>query len=673
MAFRHLLLVFLFSLPYTALIALSADQDIFISEIQIAGDSPNDDFVELYNKNEKPIDISGWELRRKSKGEKGTGSLFHKFQDSIIPGKHFFLWTNKDGKADFIPLGDAQSKNKTSPILSDNNSLALFRDPKSPSIDSIGWKDAAVELADSFSTILFPNPPDNTSLVRNLQTLSWSSSNHPTPTNACENKKCPEPTPIEKTASTTTLRINEVLPNPSAKKDDGEYIELYNTGDQDIDLSGWQIRLSTWPIDLTKKQTEFSIKTNLNGETPPIINSRGFFTILRNRNSTLTLSNTEKFIELIDPSNVAIDSMHYEKAETDIAFNYTANGWRKSKMLTPGTENILNNAPETKKTDIPEIAFLNVLTSFSASGKDSDGDTIRYTWNFGDGHKSYKRETTHRYEKKGAYEGTLTVTDGTEKTITTFMIEVEKYEAPKVRMTSLIPNPAGKDTGTEGIEIENRSKKTVDLIGWSIATGWKKLINHPIRESFVINGKSKRTLTHSFSAFTLPNEKGRIELRSPDGKTVQKLKYNLKGKSAEEDAHLIKEKGGKWEWITNQGAENKEQRAIQAAVVPPAGGASAVREQRIDIDKQEARLNQDTEIITLKKENGERLISMEKDSREEMRKLIGFGTDIETPIAVLDSIPRVAGARSDSSSEEDIPEDTGFDLNAMINNWLAEE
>ncbi len=626
------------------LLAFSADTDIFISEVQIIGDTANDDFIELYNKSEKSINISNWELRRKSKSETGNGSLLHKFQNSTIPGKHFFLWTNKDGKAPFISFADVQSKNITSPILSDNNSLALFADPKSPAVDSIGWKDATVELTDSFSRIVLLNPPKNKSLIRNLQTLEWSISDHPSPTNSCDNKKCPEIIEEEKIPIDISLRINELLPNPDGTDDLKEWVELFNFGTTPIDLNNWKV--------ITASGSHVDLKESLS--------EKNFLAIAINQR------NKDDTISLINPSGTIISVVSYENAPSGNSLNFFKQGiYRWSDKVTKGKTNEFNNAPETKEKDIPDTAYLDVLTTFSATGKDGDGDTIKYTWDFGDGHKSYKGETTHRYAKEGKYEGTLTVTDGTESVVTHFTVEVEKYEAPKVRMTTLVPNPAGKDTDTEYITIENRSKKSVDLLGWSIATGWKKLVNHPIRESFVIPKKSKRDITHAFSAFTLPNEKGRIELRSPDGETVQKLKYNLKGKSAEENARLVKEKGKKWEWMLNQETGSEEQRTTKTADAPPAGGTTAV------LNLEEEQLKQDTKTITQRKNHGEILLSIETNAQEEMKRLISYGTNIETPAVILALAPRVAGASDETTSNEEDSIDTSLDINALINDWLA--
>jgi hypothetical protein len=113
-----------------------------------------------------------------------------------------------------------------------------------------------------------------------------------------------------------------------------------------------------------------------------------------------------------------------------------------------------------------------------------------------------------------------------------------------------MPNPKGLDKN-EWVEIENKSKKKVNLESWSIATGWKKLINHPIREKFEIKpGKSKK-LTKKICAFTLVNTKDKIELRSPNGETVQKIKYDH-GKDSISEDELYSNVDGKWQWLKTQ-------------------------------------------------------------------------------------------------------------------------
>lgn len=626
----------LFAVSHSSFAATSPK--LVISEIQCA--NSDNKFIELYNTSSECIpseETKKYQLKKIPFGSTAISSIAV-LSHSDIPGNNYFLWVKKDDSK-YSDLADVS----TTATIADNTSIGLFYD--GALIDSIICGKEKDILANKNSP-LSRNIVKGESILRNIDTLSWDISSTPTPNNR-KGKVCPPPPPAPPTPPIdASIRINELLPNPSGKDGGEEWVELFNFGSSATDLTGWMlITASGESAKLEKKLPENS-----------------FLSI------SIPLRNTTDTVSLLDPSKTVISEISYKKAPDGNSLNFSKQGgYRWSNHITREAENILNKLPETKKTDIPDTAYLDIPVAFSASGKDGDDEKIKYTWDFGDGHKSYKQKTTHRYEQKGRYHGMLSISDGTGDAVTEFSLEVKKYEAPKVRMVSLIPNPKGKDTDTESIEIENRSKKSVDLLGWSVATGWKKLVNHPIREPFIIEGKSKRFLTRDFSAFTLPNGKGKIELRSPDGEAVQKMKYNLKGKSAEEDAKIMKEKGRKWTWITNQ-------ETAEIAVVPLLSSASAVHEQKPEIDKQERQLKQDTDTITLKKERGERLVSMEKNPREEMRRLIGFGTDIETPLAILEDTPRVAGTSDDILQKKTgAPIDDAFDFNAIMNDWLANE
>ncbi|MEA3514581.1 MAG: PKD domain-containing protein [Nanoarchaeota archaeon] len=49
--------------------------------------------------------------------------------------------------------------------------------------------------------------------------------------------------------------------------------------------------------------------------------------------------------------------------------------------------------------------------SFNGTGTDSDGEIVKYFWNFGDGYGSTQANTTHTYTEAGIYPATLVVTD----------------------------------------------------------------------------------------------------------------------------------------------------------------------------------------------------------------------------------------------------------------------
>ena len=91
----------------------------------------------------------------------------------------------------------------------------------------------------------------------------------------------------------------------------------------------------------------------------------------------------------------------------------------------------------------------------------------------------------------------------------------------------------------------------INLKNWSVATGWKNLINHPIREDFKIKAGKSKKLLRDICGFTLTNTRNKLELRSPDGKAVQKIKYDHGEKSIEED-EVYKKIGNDWTWVKNQ-------------------------------------------------------------------------------------------------------------------------
>ena len=516
-------------------IASAETKKIIISEIQITGGSghTNDEFVELYNTENTDQTLTNWELRKKTKGDDSArGALFHKFEGNLtISAGKYFLWTNKDSNANFIDLFDIQSKNKTSPNLTDDNSLGLY-DNTNVLIDAITWGSGH---KGSFSpSSLYPdNPPGGKSLTRDVTTLILSLSDKPSPTNSRDETYEDPPPPIY----ASHIRLNEILPNPSEKGEANEFIELYNDSDETVSLTGWSI----------KKDRSESGKYLIKAEDFPKgtdIPAGGFFLIPR-KISGFIMANSNKTISLYDPSEKEASAVSYATTKEDVSLNYTATGWRGSTP-TPGTANVLNNLPETREK-VPKKGYRGVAVDFDARGKDSDRDTLKYTWDFGDGHKSYKEKTSHAYEENGTYAVTLKTNDGKDDTVETFTIKIESYPHPEVRITSLMPNPAGNDTDNEWIMLENREKKTLNLKGYGIATGWKKLSNHPIREDFFIEPKSEAKLTRLFSLFTLPNQKGKLELRAPDGKVLQKVKYKLE-KSIGENVVYQKKKGQKWQF-----------------------------------------------------------------------------------------------------------------------------
>ncbi|EKE21967.1 MAG: hypothetical protein ACD_7C00086G0019 [uncultured bacterium] len=349
------------------------------------------------------------------------------------------------------------------------------------------------------------------------------------------------------------IKINEILPSPKGKDDEGEYIELYNFGKKDIDLNeskGWIIEdrvgvEKTNPMDNKYKKLYFN---KYLGEK--IIKAGVFLLIRGEKDFNFSLTGEDE-LKLINPDGVEVDKISYSDARENFSYGYCekTNKWRWSEFLTPGSKNEFREAGGIE-IEIDEDVYRNVYANFEVRVGGIKDKNLKVKWEFGDGKNSYKNKTRHKYAKKGKYIIKLRVFDGSEDVKKEFNIEVVDFPEKKVNIVAINPNPEGKDSENEWIELKNKSKKKIDLKDWSVATGVnkKKLTNHPIYEEFIIKAGKIRQLTKDFSKFSLNNEKGYIELRSPDGEVVYDLKYK-KEEGIGENEIFKKKDGGGWEWL----------------------------------------------------------------------------------------------------------------------------
>jgi competence ComEA-like helix-hairpin-helix protein len=133
---------------------------IVISEIQIEGETVKDEFIELYNPTDQPIDLMGWKLTRKTSGGTENTILSNETKikfEGIIPPKSYFLITHPDSK--FKPIADVVHSGSQS--LAKDNALILY-DSSDNVVDKVGWG----EIQD-FEKAPFPqNPGKEKSLNR---------------------------------------------------------------------------------------------------------------------------------------------------------------------------------------------------------------------------------------------------------------------------------------------------------------------------------------------------------------------------------------------------------------------------------------------------------------------------------------------------------------------------
>lgn len=510
---------------------------IILSEIRIGGNGPDDEFVELYNAGTGTMNLSGFDLIRKYVSETKIddvsvrigkeASVTKSFPDFELPPGAFYLWANREGKY-ASPFADTQ----TGYSLSENNSLAL-RKKDGILIDSVSWGSDTDLTRFVATNQTLPNPGKG-SLVRNLRDLSWSVVGKPTPTNN-RNETMTDPE-LPPSPPIGTVRINEIFPNPKEKGEANEWIELWNSGSEPVSLLGWTLRSGSGKFTWTGKLPE----------EQRVIPSGGFLVLPRSL-TRLALRNTNGAVTLTAPDGAIMDAVAYGKTSEGTSYGLADSGrFRFSKTLTPGADNVFGKEPKAKKSDIPKKGYRGMLVPFSATGNKKG---MKYVWDFGDGHKSYLDTTSHRFTKTGTYRGTLTLRDGIEETVKPFTIRIGKYPNRNIHLTELCPNPDGTDTDREWVRIKNDDTKRIDLSGWIIASATEKskLVNHVILSDRSIGPGEEIVLTRIDSRFTLPNERAVIELRRPDGKTVQTIEYFQDG-GATENAVFTEIDDSVWAW-----------------------------------------------------------------------------------------------------------------------------
>lgn len=334
--------------------------------------------------------------------------------------------------------------------------------------------------------------------------------------------------------------INEIFPNPSSGQMQSEFLEIYNGGESRLLVDDWII------ADKGNK------KCILRGE----IEAGGFLVVKDKQYSdcVVALNDGEEVVQLFNPNGDLVSSVSYQKAKDGRSFSFDGSAWHWTAFLTPGEENHFEVIPAGMLYADDQV-YKGVYAYFKIKGLSKKAKVV---WDFGDGHKSYLQSTKHKFTQYGIFQGSVKFSEGSEDVIKKFEVKVEDYPEAKVKIVGINANPKGKDSDFETITLENKTKKKINLKGWSIATGWKKLINHPILEDFEIKAGKAREITREFSKFSLNNKQLKIELRYPDGDVASHVKYKLEKNIAEGSKYI--KTGKEWVWQnTTQNPHDKIQ------------------------------------------------------------------------------------------------------------------
>ena len=149
--------------------------------------------------------------------------------------------------------------------------------------------------------------------------------------------------------------INEVFPNPSGDEKQDEWVELFNTSNQEIDLAGYKLKDAA-NHELVIDTTYVDVTT--------VISAGAWLVVSRNGHASFSLNNGDETVYLFDSSTSdSISTFQYSGSETDKSWGRIPDGNVISSELldpTPGTANqppptpTNTPTPTTKPTSTPK-------------------------------------------------------------------------------------------------------------------------------------------------------------------------------------------------------------------------------------------------------------------------------------------------------------------------------
>jgi hypothetical protein len=271
----------------------------------------NDEFIELYNPNDQPFDISGFKL------QVGTSTTYNYIfpEGTKLSAYEFKAFYSSQTN---LPLSNTASKVR---FLDPNDSVLAISDTYSNAQDDTSWIFA--EGLWQWTKIPTPN---SRNVITSIDTAVLGNSSSVRPPATISNQKYPP------------LVITELLPNPKSPQTDAEdeFVEIYNPNDKAVNLAGYTL------VSGIKDSYKYTIKEG-------IIETNSYLVFYR-PSTKLTLSNTSGRVKLLAPDGSQVDiSGDYATAPDGQSWIYANDKWQWTTIPTPGKANIFS-APVTKET-----------------------------------------------------------------------------------------------------------------------------------------------------------------------------------------------------------------------------------------------------------------------------------------------------------------------------------
>jgi hypothetical protein len=336
--------------------------DIVINELYPAPNTGEKEWIELLNKTDKVIDLTGLFLLNLEGGKFSTTTL----SGVINPGEYLILETfsgSLNNAGDTVVLTDGiKTINETSyGDFSSKKGLAWARKSDGTYSETITPTRGLVNVitpkpsATSGTTVTRQTEPtivstETTTTVTTTEQLIVSSSEELIVENSNVNLQ-------------GKIIINEVFPDPVGSDEEHEFIELKNISSEIVDLTDCYL------TDNTKSKYIFKVANREKNSLAP-----GEILVIKRTESKIALNNTGmEVVNLFDPSGELLDSISYTGKKIEgKSYSRNENGeWLWSNTPTPGEANIFDVDAEKEELKAVVSAVKTAASKAKATTKAS--------------------------------------------------------------------------------------------------------------------------------------------------------------------------------------------------------------------------------------------------------------------------------------------------------------
>lgn len=415
----------------------------------------------------------------------------------------------------------------------------------------------------------------------------------------------PQVSPRAFASGTPGIIYSEILAN-AKNEDTDEFIELYNQSDSALDLQNWVVSDLGDTSDILHEYSG----TFKRGATGTLIAPHGFalivdpeytgaYTSLLESNTDLStlimltvddttlgngLGNSGDTLTLKNTQGTVVATHSWNKdfgdgiSQSALGLANETQAWVGSAHPNGSTPGFFNNLMPTASLSVDIVRGPAPLTVHvdATDSTDPEKQPLVYAIRYGDGESSTSGTSSHTYSATGSYQIELTVTDSEgANNITTQEVIVE--ETPPIlpepstpcalRISELLPNPAGDDTEGEFIEIENAGTIPCALAGYSLDDGVEGSSPYSLPHLTIPAG-SMHEFFRKETGIALNNSNETARILDSSGHVVESVTFSgsaPEGQSfARDDENVFS-----WTTITTPGEKNIIQGKAQGATQAP--------------------------------------------------------------------------------------------------------